>query len=124
LSAVGLRRSDLETAIKTRPIVTLSLPSQIAATSHPSVTYLQSIMSSNDSQSLDGIVQQITTTTNFNTLLQTLRTALPKEARDVILASSLSSGQDPLSVLDVRENTLGVLYILCVYLFLIVYPAS
>ena len=95
--------------------MTLSLPSQIAAAaSYPSTIYLQSIMSSNDSQSLDGIVQQITTTTNFNTLLQTLKTALPKEARDVILASSLSSGQDPLSVLDVRENTLGVLYILCV----------
>ncbi|RDB18413.1 COP9 signalosome complex subunit 3 [Hypsizygus marmoreus] len=62
--------------------------------------------------SLDGILNQITTSNNPNALNHTLRNALPKESRDTILASSLSGGQDPLSVLDMRENTLGVLYIL------------
>ncbi|KAG5641555.1 hypothetical protein DXG03_004782 [Asterophora parasitica] len=63
-------------------------------------------------ESLDSILTQITTSTKPATLNQILRNALPKESRDTILASALGSGQDPLSVLDVRENTLGVLYIL------------
>ncbi|KAJ4490204.1 hypothetical protein J3R30DRAFT_3419999 [Lentinula aciculospora] len=67
-----------------------------------------------DSQSIDGLVQQITTSDDLEALAHTLRTpgASGRDVREFILASSLSSGQDPLSVLDLRINTLGVLYIL------------
>lgn len=37
-----------------------------------------------------------------------------KETRELIFASLLQSGQDPLTVLDVQNNTLGYLYLLCV----------
>ncbi|KAG5649762.1 hypothetical protein H0H81_002140 [Sphagnurus paluster] len=69
-------------------------------------------MAPNPTESLDSILQQITTSNNAAALNHTLRNALPKESRDTILASVLGSGQDPLCVLDVRQNTLGVLYIL------------
>ncbi|KAF7302354.1 PCI domain-containing protein [Mycena chlorophos] len=62
--------------------------------------------------SLDRILQEITTTTNVAALNQTLKNSLPKESRDTILSSALASGQDPLSILDARQNTLGALYIL------------
>ncbi|KAF7304915.1 PCI domain-containing protein [Mycena kentingensis (nom. inval.)] len=62
--------------------------------------------------SLDRILNEITTNTNLNTLNNILKTSLPKESRDTILSSALASGQDPLAVLDVHQNTLGVLYIL------------
>ncbi|KAJ4495800.1 hypothetical protein C8J55DRAFT_553560 [Lentinula edodes] len=67
-----------------------------------------------DSQSIDGLIQQITTSNNLEALAHTLRTsgASGRDVREFILASSLSSGQDPLSVLDIRNNTLGVMYIL------------
>ncbi|KAG6860267.1 hypothetical protein C0995_013511 [Termitomyces sp. Mi166 len=64
------------------------------------------------SESLDTILSLITTSNNASALNHTLRTNLSKESRDTILASTLSSGQDPLTVLDMRENTLGVLWIL------------
>jgi COP9 signalosome complex subunit 3 len=62
--------------------------------------------------SIDAILNQITTTNNIVALNLTLRTALPKDVRDTILACPLSSGQDPLSVLDMKTNTLGILYIM------------
>jgi COP9 signalosome complex subunit 3 len=72
-------------------------------------------MAPNDpSQSLDGILNQITTTNNYAMLNHTLRNSMHKDIRDTILASPLASGQDPLSVLDLRTNTLGVLYIMFV----------
>ncbi|KAG6840314.1 hypothetical protein C0991_007464 [Blastosporella zonata] len=63
---------------------------------------------------MDTILNQITTSNNAVALNHTLRKTLPKDptARDLTLASPLSSGQDPLSVLDMRENTLGALWIL------------
>lgn len=72
-----------------------------------------------DSQSIDGLVQQITTSNNLEALAHTLRSpaASAKDVREFILASPLSSGQDPLTVLDLRNNTLGVLYILYVASF-------
>ena len=66
------------------------------------------------SASLDDVLQQITTSNNPSTLNHYLKTFAPKESRDTILASTLSSGQDPLSVLDPQSNTLGYLYILYV----------
>ncbi|KAJ6541628.1 hypothetical protein B0H19DRAFT_958820 [Mycena capillaripes] len=65
-----------------------------------------------DSLSLDRILNEITTTNNLAALNHTLKNGLPKESRETILASPLASGQDPLTVLDMRQNTLGVLYIL------------
>ncbi|KAH9886665.1 hypothetical protein C8Q73DRAFT_714825 [Cubamyces lactineus] len=62
--------------------------------------------------SLDDVLQQITTSNNPSALNHYLKTFAPKESRDTILASTLSSGQDPLSVLDPQSNTLGYLYIL------------
>ncbi|KAF7347207.1 PCI domain-containing protein [Mycena venus] len=65
-----------------------------------------------DSLSLDRILNDITTTNNLQALNHTLKNGLPKESRETILSSPLASGQDPLSVLDLRQNTLGVLYIM------------
>ncbi|KAG6876742.1 hypothetical protein C0992_011973 [Termitomyces sp. T32_za158] len=70
------------------------------------------------SESLDTILNQITTTNNAVALNNSLRNNIPKESRDTILASFLSGGQDPLTVLDMRENTLGVLWILAARLTL------
>ncbi|KAJ7083343.1 hypothetical protein B0H15DRAFT_850641 [Mycena belliarum] len=65
-----------------------------------------------ESLSLDRILNEITTTNNLAALNHTLKNGLPKESRETILSSPLASGQDPLTVLDLRQNTLGVLYIL------------
>ncbi|KAJ6482194.1 hypothetical protein C8R47DRAFT_1134278 [Mycena vitilis] len=65
-----------------------------------------------DSLSLDRILNDITTTNNLGALNHTLKNGLPKESRETILSSPLASGQDPLIVLDMRQNTLGVLYIM------------
>ncbi|KAI0633148.1 hypothetical protein C8Q77DRAFT_1058791 [Trametes polyzona] len=62
--------------------------------------------------SLDDVLQHITTSSNPSTLHHYLKSFAPKDVRDTILASTLASGQDPLSVLDPQRNTLGYLYIL------------
>ncbi|KII84533.1 hypothetical protein PLICRDRAFT_45885 [Plicaturopsis crispa FD-325 SS-3] len=62
--------------------------------------------------SLEGLVHQITTTNNIGALNHALRNFAQREVRETVLASLLGGGQDPLTVLDVRVNTLGVLYIL------------
>ena len=61
---------------------------------------------------LDSLVNEITSTNNMGALSQHLRNFATKDIRETILASSLSSGQDPLSILDPEVNTLGYLYIL------------
>ncbi|KAF8885334.1 hypothetical protein BD779DRAFT_1533952 [Infundibulicybe gibba] len=68
--------------------------------------------SSEPHPTLDAILNQITTSNNAAALGHTLRTALPRDTREAILAGLLGGGQDPLSVLDMRTNTLGALYIL------------
>ncbi|KAJ7207529.1 hypothetical protein GGX14DRAFT_455661 [Mycena pura] len=65
-----------------------------------------------DSLSLDRILHEITTTNNLQALNHTLKNGLPKESRETILSSPLAGGQDPLAILDLRQNTLGVLYIM------------
>jgi COP9 signalosome complex subunit 3 len=67
--------------------------------------------------SLDALFSQITTSNNPFALNHTLRNFAPKDVRELILASTLSNGQDPLSVLDARGNTLGILYILSARLY-------
>jgi COP9 signalosome complex subunit 3 len=64
-----------------------------------------------DHLDLDTIIAQITSSNSARQLNDFLRN-IPTDTREVILASTLSSGQDPLTILDVRVNTLGVLYIL------------
>ncbi|KAF5349126.1 hypothetical protein D9756_009493 [Leucocoprinus leucothites] len=64
-----------------------------------------------DHLDLDTLIAQITSSNNPRQLNDFLRN-IPNDTREVILASTLSSGQDPLGILDVRANTLGVLYIL------------
>ncbi|KAF8157194.1 hypothetical protein B0H34DRAFT_712647 [Crassisporium funariophilum] len=61
---------------------------------------------------IDHVLHQITTTNNIRDLNHVLKNGLARETKEAVLASSLSSGQDPLTVLDVQVNTLGVLYIL------------
>lgn len=62
--------------------------------------------------SIDNIVHQVTTSNNAVALNHTIKSILPKETRDLILSGPLASGQDPLYVLDFRQNSLGLLYIL------------
>lgn len=62
--------------------------------------------------SLVNVITAITTTVSPFQLNQQLKVFAPKEVRDVILASLLPDGQDPLSVLDIQANTLGILHIL------------
>jgi COP9 signalosome complex subunit 3 len=69
------------------------------------------------SVSLDNIINQITTANNAAVLNHTLRNAIPKESRETIFSSALAGGQDPLAVLDMRQNTLGVLYIMQVSVY-------
>lgn len=66
-----------------------------------------------DHLDLDILITQITSSNNPLELNSYLR-SIPNDTREAVLAGTLSSGQDPLGILDVRVNTLGVLYILCV----------
>ena len=63
--------------------------------------------------SLDVVVVEITNTSNYPQLSHTLRTFAPTDVRDTILAGPLTNGQDPLTVLDAVQHTIGVFYILC-----------
>ena len=66
--------------------------------------------------SLDVVVVEITTakTSSFLQLNHSLRTFAPNDVRDTILAGPLTNGQDPLTVLDIAQHTIGVLHILYV----------
>lgn len=63
--------------------------------------------------SLDVVIVEITNANNYSQLSHSLRTFAPNDVRDTILAGSLTNGQDPLTVLDIAQHTIGVLYILC-----------
>lgn len=62
--------------------------------------------------SLDRVLNDITTSNNPHALNHSIRNGLPKDSRDAILAEAMVSGIDPLTVLDMRVHTLGVLYIM------------
>ncbi|KAI6142682.1 hypothetical protein BKA82DRAFT_738486 [Pisolithus tinctorius] len=62
--------------------------------------------------SLMNVITLITTATSPPHLSQYLKNFAPKEVREVVLASMLPEGQDPLAILDIQANTLGNLYIL------------
>ena len=63
---------------------------------------------------LDQGVQEIKTSTDSKALSSRLSPNGAKESkeRDKLLSGNLSDGQDPLSVLDPEQHTLGFLYIL------------
>ncbi len=61
---------------------------------------------------VDTLINEITTATNIHQLNKHLRTFTQSESREMILASCMSGGQDPLLVLDVHRHTLGYLYLL------------
>ena len=63
---------------------------------------------------MDAIFQQVTTSSDFAGIASYLKSLNPKDLREQALASTLSSGQDPLSILNAPLNTLAVLYILSV----------
>lgn len=68
--------------------------------------------SSNAPVYADNVVNQVTGAISLAQLSHTLKNGISKDAREALLISFLSNGQDPLAVLDVRAHTLGVLYIL------------
>jgi hypothetical protein len=64
---------------------------------------------------LAAVVQHIASAQTAQDLLalaHTLRTFAPDEQREHILAGVLPGAQDPLPLLNIHANTLGVLYIL------------
>ena len=72
---------------------------------------------------IDPLLTQLTApNTSINNLSSLLKNGIPRETRETVLSSFLSNGQDPLMLLDVRSNTLAVLYILWVAIHL--YPSS
>ncbi len=70
--------------------------------------------------SLEGIVTQITSSTSPAALADLLRAFSNNREgeRELILASSLPGGQEPLELLDVKKDTVGWAFILYVYSFL------
>ena len=62
-------------------------------------------------QSLESLLEDIVGATDFATLNQHLESFDAPNVRDAILSSALPGGQDPLSILDFHNNTLGVLHI-------------
>lgn len=84
-------------------------------------------MASNDNH-IDVLLNQLTApNTGINALSNILKNVI-RETRETVLSSFLSNGQDPLLLLDVRSNTLAVLYILWVvfhfvFVWLIITPS-
>lgn len=63
--------------------------------------------------SLDVVVMEITNVNNYPQLSHSLRAFAPNDVRDAILSGPLTSGQDPLTVLEIAQHTVGILHILC-----------
>lgn len=61
---------------------------------------------------MDGILQQVTTADSIGGVANYLKSLNPKDLREQALASSLSSGQDPLTIVSAPTHTLAMLYIL------------
>ncbi|KAL1751161.1 hypothetical protein FB107DRAFT_294112 [Schizophyllum commune] len=65
-----------------------------------------------DLTSLDSVLHQIFGANNASSLNHAIKTGLPKDTRETILSSTTSDGRDPLALLDVRQHTLGMLWII------------
>ncbi|KAJ2932245.1 hypothetical protein H1R20_g4880, partial [Candolleomyces eurysporus] len=68
-------------------------------------------------QVMDAIFQKVTTADSVISIATYLKNINPQDLRDAALSGPLSSGQDPLSILTVPQNTLVVLYILTARLY-------
>ncbi|KAF8964828.1 hypothetical protein BDZ97DRAFT_1918779 [Flammula alnicola] len=68
--------------------------------------------STNNPIYIDTLFAQIISTTHIPSLNNILKSNIPREKKEAILSSSLSDGQDPVILLDVRMYGLAVLYIL------------
>ena len=69
---------------------------------------------------IDLLLNQLTApNTGINALSNLLKNVI-SQTRETVLSSFLSNGQDPLLLLDVRSNTLAVLYILWVAFDLVI----
>jgi len=65
--------------------------------------------------SLEDVVTAATTINDAGTLSMALKAFLKRDVAEHLLASSLANDQDPLALLNPRDNTLGYLYILSVF---------
>jgi COP9 signalosome complex subunit 3 len=64
-------------------------------------------------ETLESLLQQIVASSNPSALAGTLRNAVgTPEAREEVLASTMSAGADPLEALDAAQHTIGALFIL------------
>lgn len=66
-------------------------------------------------ETLESLLQQIVASNSPPALVGTLRNAVgTPEAREELLAGTMSAGADPLEALDVAQHTIGALFILYV----------
>ncbi|OAX35853.1 hypothetical protein K503DRAFT_773077 [Rhizopogon vinicolor AM-OR11-026] len=86
-------------------------PGHTTSNANPASSSTVAGQSSNDA-SLASIVATITSTSNPFHLNQYLRNCASREIREALLSSILPGSQDPLNLLNARNNTLGMLYIL------------
>lgn len=101
---------NLPTENAPQPVAAAAAPAEPA----PAAPAPAASSSTGSSSMLDGLVNAATNGTDPAALAATI--AAIGNARDVTLRSTMAGGQDPLAVLDVRRNTLLVLWILCVFL--------
>ncbi|KAG1839362.1 hypothetical protein F4604DRAFT_1885307 [Suillus subluteus] len=73
-------------------------------------------MTPHEGRSHCSIVATITSASSPSQLNQYLRSCTSKDVKEVLLASILPGSQDPLALLNARDHTLGMLYILSVRL--------
>lgn len=65
-----------------------------------------------DALTVDALVAQAVGGVDTATIAKLLRDSAPKDSRDNVLVSMLSTGEDPLRVLDPEQHTLVYLHIL------------
>lgn len=87
-------------------------PTSATSTTNPAQSSSNAAGQSASDVSLGSIVTTITSASSPSQLNQYLRSCASKDVREVLLASILPGSQDPLTLLNVRDHTLGMLYIL------------
>ncbi|KAG2063422.1 hypothetical protein BDR04DRAFT_1235525 [Suillus decipiens] len=87
-------------------------PTSATSTTNPAQSPSNAAGQPTSDVSLGSIVATITSVSNPSQLNQYLRSCAPKDVREVLLASILPGSQDPLTLLNARDHTLGMLYIL------------
>ncbi|KAG1765979.1 hypothetical protein EV702DRAFT_1151036 [Suillus placidus] len=87
-------------------------PTSATSTTNPAQSSSNAAGQSASDVSLGSIVTTITSASSPSQLNQYLRSCASKDVREVLLASILPGNQDPLTLLNVRDHTLGMLYIL------------